>query len=144
MIDEASDNLVLRPLIFMDKEDIMKISRQIGTYEMAASMPEYCGVVSKKPTAKGNKKIMLEEEEKLDMNVLDAVYRDKNIEKISALQFKEENMEKISVKQVAEKNDVIVDIRPKQEQEKIPLVTEGKEVILLPFHDIYRNIAIFQ
>ena len=50
VIDEVTSRLVLRPLIATDKEDIVRLAAQIGTEEFAASMPEYCGVISVNPT----------------------------------------------------------------------------------------------
>jgi thiamine biosynthesis protein ThiI len=49
-IDTASDVLVLRPLIGMNKQDIIDYSKKIGTFHFASSMPEYCGVISDKPS----------------------------------------------------------------------------------------------
>ena len=50
VIDKATDQLVIRPLIAMDKEDIINIAEQIGSAVFAQHMIEYCGVISKKPT----------------------------------------------------------------------------------------------
>lgn len=47
LIDNASDTLILRPLISHDKEHIINLARQIGTEDFAKTMPEYCGVISK-------------------------------------------------------------------------------------------------
>lgn len=49
LIDNVSDTLILRPLISYDKEHIINLARQIGTEDFARTMPEYCGVISKKP-----------------------------------------------------------------------------------------------
>src|SRR5690625_5153738 len=50
VIDRVTDALVLRPLITMDKGDIIDMSRRIGTETFAAEIPEYCGVISVRPT----------------------------------------------------------------------------------------------
>ena len=47
LIDEAADALVLRPLITHDKEQIIAMAKEIGTDDIAKSMPEFCGVISK-------------------------------------------------------------------------------------------------
>ena len=47
-IDGVTDTLILRPLINWDKEDIIDLAREIGTEDFAKTMPEYCGVISKK------------------------------------------------------------------------------------------------
>ena len=50
VINEVSDHLVLRPLIAMDKSDIINIAEKIGSAVFAKNMVEYCGIISKKPT----------------------------------------------------------------------------------------------
>lgn len=50
VIDEGTDHLVLRPLIAMDKSDIIQTAERIGSAVFAKNMVEYCGVISKKPT----------------------------------------------------------------------------------------------
>ena len=56
LIDNATDTLILRPLITHDKENIINIARQIGTEDFARTMPEFCGVISKSPTVKAVKR----------------------------------------------------------------------------------------
>ena len=73
VIDRVTETLIIRPLIQHDKQDIINIARQIGTAEMAESMPEYCGVISKKPTVKAKIKTILAEEAKFDFDVLNTV-----------------------------------------------------------------------
>ena len=50
IIDAATEKLVVRPLVTMDKQDIIDITREIGAYDFAKNMPEYCGVISDRPT----------------------------------------------------------------------------------------------
>jgi thiamine biosynthesis protein ThiI len=50
VVDKASETLVLRPLIGFNKQEIVDLSKKIGTYSFACNMPEYCGVISDKPS----------------------------------------------------------------------------------------------
>ena len=54
LIDNVSDTLILRPLISHDKEHIIDLAREIGTEDFARTMPEYCGVISKRPDRQGS------------------------------------------------------------------------------------------
>lgn len=54
VIDRATDKLVLRPLICMDKSEIISLAREIGTEDLSKSIPEYCGVISNRPTVKAD------------------------------------------------------------------------------------------
>jgi len=71
-IDAVAGRPVLRPLIGTDKEDIIALSRRIGTHDLSARVREYC-LISEGPTATGARTdTMAREERKLDPAVLDA------------------------------------------------------------------------
>ena len=71
LIDKAADSLVLRPLITHDKEQIIAMAKMIGTDDIAKSMPEFCGVISKNPTVKAIESRILEEEGHFNFDVLE-------------------------------------------------------------------------
>jgi len=134
MIDRVSDTLILRPLIAMDKQIIIDKAKDIGTAEFAEVMPEYCGVISQKPTVKAVESKLLAEEDKFDFSVLDKAIEDtryidiKQIAKESQQEVKEiEQVEQLSM------GDVILDIRSPEEEEQKPLELEGAKIIHLPF-----------
>ena len=66
VIDRVTETLILRPLIHIDKAEIIETSRVIGTHDFAAAMPEYCGVISKKPTTRAVMADIEENEAKFD------------------------------------------------------------------------------
>ena len=82
VIDKASSTLVLRPLISFNKQEIVDITRKIGTYESACNMPEYCGVISDKPATWAREDQVLKEEEKFDFSLLEKAFENKKVEKI--------------------------------------------------------------
>lgn len=70
-IQPVADRPVLRPLIGMDKEEIIAASRRIGTHDLSARVREYC-LISEGPTATGARsETLARQEEKLDETVLD-------------------------------------------------------------------------
>ena len=71
VIDRATDMLVLRPLITMAKGEIIHTAQQIGTADYAAQMPEYCGVISVKPTTRAKLPRVEHAETKFDFAVLE-------------------------------------------------------------------------
>lgn len=70
--DDAGDRPVFRPLVAMDKVDIMEISREIGTYETSILPYEDCCTifVPKHPVTKPKLKYILQHEEALDSDRL--------------------------------------------------------------------------
>lgn len=137
LIDNATDTLVLRPLITHDKENIINIARQIGTEDFARTMPEFCGVISKSPTVKAVKEKIEAEEAKFDFSILDSVVV--NAKNMDIRHIAEETVQQVTeVEMVSEfgANDVILDIRSPEEQESSPLKLEGIEVQELPFYKL--------
>ncbi|WP_368871764.1 tRNA uracil 4-sulfurtransferase ThiI [Proteus terrae] len=137
LIDNATDTLILRPLITHDKENIINIARQIGTEDFARTMPEFCGVISKSPTVKAVKAKIEAEEEKFDFSILDSVVE--NAKNMDIRRIAEETVQQVTeVEMVSEfgANDVILDIRSPEEQETSPLKVEGVDVKELPFYKL--------
>lgn len=70
--DDAGDRPVFRPLVAMDKTDIMDLSRKIGTYETSILPYEDCCTifVPKHPVTKPKLKYIKKHEEALDVDGL--------------------------------------------------------------------------
>lgn len=80
--DSMTAYLVLRPLVGMDKEEIISISKKIGTYETSILPFEDCCVIfsPKHPVTNPDKKLMTKHFEKLDMGqMLDQAVRETKI-----------------------------------------------------------------
>lgn len=136
-IDNVTDTLILRPLINWDKEDIIDVARQIGTEDFAKTMPEYCGVISKKPTIKAEKFKLEKEEAKFDFSILEQVVYDARVMDIRAIET-ESQEQAPEVEMVSELGSdvVVLDIRSSEEEDANPLEIEGVEVKHLPFFKI--------
>jgi thiamine biosynthesis protein ThiI len=70
VVDNAAKISVLRPLIGFDKEDVVKIAKEIGTYELSILPTDGCGAVPSKPSTMAKLEKILEEENKIDVNNL--------------------------------------------------------------------------
>ncbi|CNC15987.1 thiamine biosynthesis protein ThiI [Yersinia intermedia] len=142
LIDNASDTLILRPLISHDKEHIINLARHTGTEDFAKTMPEYCGVISKSPTVKAVKAKIEEEESNFDFSILDRVVSEaKNVDiREIAEQSREQVVEVETVAELAD-TDVLLDIRAPDEQEEKPLKLDGIEVRALPFYKLSSQFA---
>ncbi|MDR0384206.1 MAG: tRNA 4-thiouridine(8) synthase ThiI [Christensenellaceae bacterium] len=85
----AGNSLVLRPLIFADKEEIIEKAKQIGTYETSILPYEDCCTVfvPRHPIIKPDIKKVEEEEKKLDFNKLaEEAYNEVCIHKVVSLE----------------------------------------------------------
>ena len=114
LIDKASDTLVLRPLITHDKEQIIAMAKEIGTDDIAKSMPEFCGVISQNAQFLDIREIAQQTEKEV-----------------------------VSVETTTElgENDVILDIRSPEETDEAPLKLDNVEVKELPFYKLSSQFA---
>ncbi|MCE0557826.1 MULTISPECIES: tRNA uracil 4-sulfurtransferase ThiI [unclassified Motilimonas] len=134
VIDKSTDTLILRPLIAMDKQDIINTARQIGTAEFSETIPEYCGVISNKPTVKAVMSKIEEQEAKFDMALIDKV-----VEATMTLDIRDigeqTDAEITEVETTAQfaPNEVVLDIRSDDEREDKPLKVEGATVESMVF-----------
>ncbi|WP_046028174.1 tRNA uracil 4-sulfurtransferase ThiI [Vibrio vulnificus] len=136
-IDVVTDRLILRPLINWDKDEIIKVARDIGTEDFAKTMPEYCGVISKKPTVKAVKEKLEAEEANFNFDILEQVVRNarhmdiRDIAKESAQAAPE-----VEQVQAIEEHAVVLDIRSPDEEDDSPLEIDGVEVKHIPFYKL--------
>jgi len=140
VVDSVTETLVLRPLITMDKLDIIRLSAQIGTEEFAKNMPEYCGVISDKPTTSAKKERILEEESKFDFSVLDKAIEDRIITKIDQVMTKIKTAAEIDLVSVPNVDDIIIDIRHPDEREKKPLMLTNNKIEIIAFYELMSKI----
>ena len=142
LIDEAAEVLVLRPLITHDKEQIIAMAKHIGTDDIAKSMPEFCGVISKNPTVKAIKAKIEQEEGNFNFAVLESAVE--NAQYLDIRQIAEQTeKEVVSVDAVSVlgENDVIIDIRSPEEIDENPLHIENQAMIQLPFYKLSGQFA---
>lgn len=140
VIDRVTDLLILRPLVAYDKQDIIDIARHIGTEEFSRTIPEYCGVISQKPTVKAVMSKIEAEEAKFDMSVLDEVVANTRMMDIRDIG-KEAEAEVQAVATIetvdsAGHDNVVVDIRSPEEEDAAPLELENVEVVHIPFYKL--------
>ena len=133
-IDNVTDTLILRPLINWDKEDIIDLSRKIGTEDFAKVMPEYCGVISKKPTVKAKKGKLEAEEVKFNFEVLEQVIENARIMDIRDIEKEsQEQAPEVEQVQAVAEHAVVLDIRSPDEEDESPLEIDGVEIKHIPF-----------
>ena len=142
LIDEAAEVLVLRPLITHDKEKIIAMAKHIGTDDIAKSMPEFCGVISKSPTVKAIKAKIEQEEGNFNFAVLESAVESAQYLDIRQIaEQTEKDVVSVDAVSVLGENDVIIDIRSPEEIDENPLHIEHQAMIQLPFYKLSSQFA---
>lgn len=139
IIDRASSKLVLRPLAFMDKGVIIDQCRAIGAEHFAAQIPEYCGVISVRPSAHLRAAKVEKEEARMDDRVLTQALERARIESIdSVMADAAHSAAQVEVFQSTSDHHQVIDIRHPQERELQPLHLQNEVVapLAIPFYSL--------
>lgn len=141
-IDRVTEMLILRPLIYHDKQQIIDIARQIGAEDIAKSMPEYCGVISKKPTINAVLSEVQASEDNFDFTLLDQAVEQAKVLDIRTIDFQADQQAHV-VSELADlpANAIVLDIRPPEETELKPLHLAQVAVVELPFFRLNSQFA---
>lgn len=142
VIDRCTEQLILRPLIAMDKQDIINLSRKIGTEDFSKTIPEYCGVISQKPTVKAVLSKIEAEELKFSDDLIERVLEAAEIIDIREIATSMDT--KITETETVgdiNANEVVIDIRAPEEEERSPLKLEGVEIKTIPFFKLTTHFA---
>ena len=141
VIDAVSNCLVLRPLATTDKQEIIDIARQIGTEQFSKDIPEYCAVISNKPTTRARLERIEREEARFDFAILDSAIAAATHQLINDLvdDLKADATE-IKVVNEFDSSSTVVDIRHPDELELSPLKLsahqQSAEVLNIPFYQL--------
>jgi thiamine biosynthesis protein ThiI len=137
VIDKVTDHLVLRPLAMMEKQEIVDTARAIGTEEFSAAIPEYCGVISVKPTTRARMHRIEREESRFDFAVLDRAIENTQMVSIDRIELRaEKTRTEIEIVSQLPSDGVVVDIRHPDEEEQKPLALDNQDVLKIPFYKL--------
>ena len=70
VVEDAINMPILRPLVGLDKEDIVQIAKKIGTYDLSIMQSAGCSAVPNKPATKARLEDVIAEEKKIDVKKL--------------------------------------------------------------------------
>lgn len=142
VIDRVTETLILRPLIYQDKQEIIALAAKIGAEDIAKSMPEYCGVISRKPTVNAVLAEVIANEQNFDFAVLDQAVQDAKVLDIRTIDYQaEQQADVVTVLAQLPADAVVLDIRSPEETDLKPLTVEGHDVVELPFFRLASQFA---
>ena len=118
------------------------MAKEIGTDDIAKSMPEFCGVISKNPTIKAVREKILEEEGHFNFEILEsAVQNAKYLDIRQIAEETEKEVVEVEAISVLGENEVILDIRSPEETDENPFESDTHEVIQMPFYKLSSQFA---
>lgn len=140
VIDEAASCLVMRPLVNMDKGEIIDIARHIGTAKMAESSPEYCGINSVRPTTKARMEKVELIESGLDAGLVSSVVAQARQVPLRKLI---EDIASLPVDILSRPSDgaVVIDVRHPDERLDKALELQNNRVLPIPFFELQKRFS---
>ena len=140
VVDRACERVVLRPLIAMDKQEIIRIAHDIGTESFARNMPEYCGVISQRPATRAKLHKVEGDEAAMDPQALASAIENREETPIAKLLDSTVTPEEVELVQTPAVDDVIIDVRHPSEEERDPLTLTNNDVLKIPFYELNQQI----
>jgi len=111
-ISQATTLPILRPLIGFNKDEILDLAREIGTYELSKQVGEYCAMVPSKPATAAKAGVIDAEEKKLDASLLDEAVAQRTVLDLRELDLAALEMPELETNEVPE-DATVLDLRSK-------------------------------
>jgi len=115
-ISEATRLPILRPLVGMNKDEIVASAHRIGTGPLSAVVDEYCALVPRRPATRARLEAVLAEEAKLDPSLLETAVAEREVLELRALGPEQSGLAELEVGEVPE-GAVVIDLRTRAEFE---------------------------
>jgi thiamine biosynthesis protein ThiI len=112
VISGATSLPILRPLVGLNKDEILAVAREIGTYELSSQVEEYCALVPRKPATHAKREVIEFEEQRLDASLLEQAVAERSVFDLRSLDlavFDAPELEADSIPEAA----VVLDLRSK-------------------------------
>ena len=138
VINDSSVLPIYRPLFGLEKREIIQRAEDIGVARYAEAMPEYCAVISDRPTTCAKLEIVKEEEEKMDEDTFLQTLEACQCSKVGDEDFLPEAIPVEETSEVAEEEQII-DIREEEEIAEIPLPFE--DILTISFLDLEKRFG---
>lgn len=99
-----------RPLLSFNKDEIIALARRIGTYEISATVEEYCALLPKRPATGASLRALLTEEAKLDLSLLDRAVDDPRVYDVRRADPESLSLTEIEIEEIPEEA-IVIDLR---------------------------------
>lgn len=116
VISRATDEMILRPLIGTNKEEIIRSAELIGTFELSKVVGEYCDMVPKRPATGASLEAIETEEARIDRAVLERAIAKRSVFDLRALDLDKLDLPELELSRVPP-DATLIDLRPRSNYE---------------------------
>jgi thiamine biosynthesis protein ThiI len=111
VISSATRETILRPLVGMNKDEIVAIARRIGTFDLSSVVGEYCAMVPTRPATRAALDVIESEEERMPEGVIERVVESRTIFDLRELDMRSLEQEGLAISHLP-KGTLLIDLRP--------------------------------
>jgi len=112
VISQATAIPILRPLVGMNKDEIIRAAEEIGTARLSAVVDEYCAMVASRPATVSRLPAVLAEEAKLDASLLERAVAERAVFDLRVLDVDALGIPELEIGEVPA-DAVVIDLRSK-------------------------------
>lgn len=112
VISAATPMPIFRPLIGFNKEEIIKLSRKIGTHDLSATVGEYCALVPNRPATRATLARIEDEEKSLNPEILERAIAERSVFDLRSLDLASLDRPDIQTDSIGA-HEVVLDLRSK-------------------------------
>ena len=112
VISAATPMPIFRPLIGFNKEEIIKLSRKIGTHDLSAAVGEYCALVPNRPATRATLARIEDEEKSLDPELLERAIAERSVFDLRSLDLASLERPEIQTESIGP-DEIVLDLRSK-------------------------------
>ena len=113
-ISAACELPILRPLVGMNKDEIIRAAERIGTAPLSAVVDEYCALVPRNPATRAKLAVVEREEEAMDPAVLERAIAARESFELRSIDPEDTGLPELETSEVP-KEAVVVDLRSRAE-----------------------------
>ena len=112
VISRATELPILRPLVGLNKDEILHTARSIGTFDLSKVVGEYCALVPGKPSTGARLAVVEAEEARLDLGLLDRAVAERSIFELRSIDLATLDDPEIQVDTIS-RDATVIDLRSK-------------------------------
>jgi thiamine biosynthesis protein ThiI len=139
VISRATDQMILRPLVGTNKDEIIRSAEHIGTFPLSKVVGEYCNLVPSKPATSATLRAVETEEARLGPGALERAVARRSVFDLRSLGAEDLALPELEVTRIPE-GAALIDLRGKPEYDS----WHHPDALRLDFHQALQAYPSFE
>jgi thiamine biosynthesis protein ThiI len=111
VVSRATELPILRPLVGANKDEIIELSRRIGTFDLSKVVGEYCAMVPRKPATRAALRAVEEQEARISPGLVEKLVAERSVLDLRAIDLASLDVPGLAIDRLPP-DATILDLRP--------------------------------